>query len=111
MVSAGGCLLAGLLLEPRVLRELGQGAEGLPAQRAGALGHVVHDLVEGLVLPLEELVQVVELRANHVPVVVPGLGIEHILVREDGVEDLDDAVTVGFGDADIECHVSLPPDL
>src|SRR5438309_6421799 len=71
---------ARLLLEPRVMRELGKRAPGPAAQRPRPLGDVVDDAVQLLVLRLEERVQVVELRAGHVPVVVPRLGVEQVLV-------------------------------
>lgn len=49
---------AGLLLEPRVTRELRERADRVAAQGARPLGDLVHDPVELLVLRLEELVQV-----------------------------------------------------
>jgi hypothetical protein len=52
------------------------------AEGARALGHVVDEVVDRLVLLGEELVQIVELRAQNVPVVVAGLRIQHVLVGE-----------------------------
>jgi hypothetical protein len=58
---------AGLLLEPRVPGELRERAEGVTAEGARSLRHVVDDVVQLLVLRLEELVQVVELGTDDVP--------------------------------------------
>jgi hypothetical protein len=52
-------------------------------------------------LPLEELVQVVELRPQYVPMVVPGFGIENILVGQQCVEDLHDSGALLVGKADV----------
>ncbi len=95
---------AGELLDARLqdVREADQ-----QRQPDAALGDLVDHVVERLVLLLEELVQIVELRPDDVPVVVPGLGIEHVLVGEQVVQDPDHAVAVGFGQSDIECHRSL----
>ena len=67
-----------------------------------ALRDLVDELVELLVLRLEELVQVVELQAGHVPVVIARLGVEQILVRQQGVQDLHDRLTGAFGDRDVD---------
>src|SRR5437667_3189688 len=75
-----------------------------PPELARALRDLVDELVELLVLRLEELVQVVELRAGDVPVVIARLGVEQILVRQQGVQDLHDRLTGAFGDRDVDFH-------
>src|SRR2546428_10553559 len=96
-----------MLLEPRRLLELGQGRHRVPAERARPFGHLVDEVVERLVLLGEELVQVVELRSNHVPVVIAGLRVEHVLVAEQGVQKLHDARAVLVADAEIGIHQAL----
>src|SRR5579862_9556180 len=76
----GAGVLAGMLLQASLLLELAHRAQRLAAQRARALGHLVQDLVELLVLRVEELVKVVELRPDDVPVIVARLGQEHHLI-------------------------------
>src|SRR5881628_2311648 len=96
-----------MLLEPRRLLELGQGRHRVPAERARPLGHIVDEVVELLVLRGEELVQVVELRADDVPVVVAGLRVEHVLVSEQGVQDPHYTCAVLVGNGDIGIHHGL----
>src|SRR5437867_3343824 len=76
-------------------------------ERARPLGHIVDEVVELLVLRGEELVQVVELRADDVPVVVAGLRVEHVLVSEQGVQDLHYTCAVLVGNGDIGIHHGL----
>src|SRR5207249_9577554 len=71
-------------------------------------GYFVDEVVELLVLPLEELVQVVELGTDHVPVKVAGLGVQHVLVGEERGQELDDAVPVRVGQTDIRLHGRAP---
>jgi hypothetical protein len=80
------------------------------ADRAGALGDLVDDVVELRVLRLEELVQVVELRADDVPVVVAGFGVQDVLVGEQGVQDIGNGLTLVVGNADVDVH-GVPPTL
>src|SRR5206468_6764600 len=96
--------LAWTLLESRGLRELGERAGRPAAQLADALRDVVHEIVQLPVLRLEELVQIVELRANHVPVVVAGLGVQDVFVSQERGQELDDAVPVRVGQADSGLH-------
>jgi hypothetical protein len=78
------------------------------ARRARPLGHLVHDVVELLVLGLEELVQVVELQPGDVPVEVPGLGVQDVFVGEQRVQDLGHRLPVFVGNPDVRLHVFLP---
>src|SRR6185437_3505073 len=74
--------LARALGETREPHEFGErGRRGI-AERPHPLRNLVDRVVELLVLRLEELVQVVELRADDVPVVVACLRVEDVLVRE-----------------------------
>src|SRR5262249_10989416 len=92
--------LSGLLREAGELRELRERAGGRAAELPGPLGDVVDDAVQLPVLRLEELVQVVELRPGHVPVEVPGLGVEDVLVGEERVQALDHARALRVGESD-----------
>src|SRR2546426_5311484 len=103
----GARVLAGMLLEPRRLLELDQRRDRVPTERARPLGDLVDDVVDLLVLRREELVQVVELTADHVPVVVARLRVEHVLVGQQGVQDLDDARAVLVRDSDVGTHRGL----
>src|SRR3712207_2268701 len=73
------------------LRELGHRAAG----KAAELPHIFGDLVDYFrqlfVHFLEEFVQTVEARTDHVPVIISGLDIQHVLIREQAVERGDDA--------------------
>ena len=104
----GRRILARVLLETRGVAELGQRRRRRPAERPRALGHVVDHFVELAVLALEELVQVVELRPDDVPVVVAGLGVEQVLVGQQGVQDRDDLLALALRDADVRTHRFLP---
>jgi hypothetical protein len=91
-------------------RPAGAGAELLeragrtPAEGTHALGHLVDDLIEGLVLRLEELGQIVELRTGDVPVIVARLGVQQELVGQKRIEDVDDLLPTVVGDSDVEAH-------
>jgi hypothetical protein len=79
------------------------------AQGARTLGDVVDELVDRLVLLAEEFVQVVELRAHDVPVIVAGLGVEDVFVGEQGVQHRDHARAVFVIDTQIGAHRNLLP--
>src|SRR5215470_9753788 len=78
----GARILAGVLLETRGLRELAERRHGMAAQGARALGDVVDEVVDRLVLLGKELVQIVELRTHDVPVIVARLRVQHVFVGE-----------------------------
>src|SRR4029453_7543396 len=101
--------LLGIFLQARALTELGERAERAAAHASGTLRDLVDELVERLVLGLEELVEVVELQALHVPVIVARLGVEHVFVCEDGGEQLHHALAhvVGYSDLGLHACASL----
>lgn len=59
-------------------------AEGHSTKTACVLDDCIHELVEFL----KELVQVIELSASHVPVVIPGLGIESVFGGQKSVQNV-----------------------
>src|SRR5208337_1846654 len=95
------------------LQELAEGTGRIPAQRSHALGHLIDELIDLFVLGLEELVQVMEARPDHVPVVVPGLRVEQILICQQYIEKFCHTLArlVGQPDLGLRHHRSSPSSL
>ena len=71
-----------MLLEARQLDELRQRSDRVSSERPRPLGDLVHHVVEVFVLLLEELVKIVELRPDDVPVIVARLRVQDVLVGQ-----------------------------
>ena len=81
-----------------MLHELRQRANGRLSQRLDAFGDVIRDLVQRGVLVLKEVVQVIELRHDDVPVVIVRLGVEHVLIGQQRRQQPDDTLPLSVGE-------------
>jgi hypothetical protein len=63
-----------------MLQKLDERSDRVPTERTGSLGHIIYDILQFLILRLKELVQVVKLWPDHIPVVVACFGIQQIFV-------------------------------
>ena len=91
-----------LLADRSQADELGIGAGGVEAQRAGALGHLVQRVPLLGVLGLEHVVQRVEHWPGHVPVEVVGLQVQGERVGEVARKSFGDLLPVARGNADVD---------
>ena len=93
-----------LLSEAREAEKLLQATHGVVAECTAALGSIVYDLIELLILALKEFMQVHEVVACHIPVIVPGLGVEYELVCEQRIENSGERLEMRLRDTDIGVH-------
>ncbi len=74
-----------------MLHKLRQRAQRPAAEYARALSDFINNFLELGVLRFKKLVQIVELHAGDVPMIISRLGVHHVFVGKQRVENLDDA--------------------
>src|SRR5207244_12198058 len=70
--------------------------------------HVVHDVVQLLILGLEELMEIIELNADNSPVIVSRPRVEQVFIGQYAGQQLHDAVSIFVGNAKVRFHRFTP---
>jgi hypothetical protein len=63
--------------------------------------NVIRDCVQLCVLGLKEVMQVIELGPDDVPVVIVRLGVEYVLISQRRRQHLDDTLPLSVGETDV----------
>ena len=74
--------------------ELGHGSKREAAERTSPFRDLVHHFLQLFILPLQEFVQVIELRSENIPMIVSRFCVKKVFIRKQSIEYTDNAFTL-----------------